>query len=36
MYIRPQSIVPVADTATRAYAVTIIGAAYITSIRVKH
>ena len=36
IHIRPQSIVPIADTATAAYAVAIAGAAYTASVRVEH
>ena len=36
IYIRPQSIVPVVDTVTTAYAVAIAGAAYTASARVEH
>ena len=36
IYIRSQSIVPVADTATTAYTVAIADAAYTASARVKH
>ena len=36
IHIRPQSIVPIANTVTAAYGVTIAGAAYTVSARVKH
>ena len=36
IHIRPQSIVPVADTVTIAYAVAIAGAVYTASARVEH
>ena len=36
IHTRPQSIVPIADTATTAYTVAIVGAAYIASARVEH
>ena len=36
IFVRPQSIVPVADTVTVVYTVAIVGAAYIVSARVEH